>query len=107
MKMAVLITRMSASGFKVLRNGLLRHVSFASTCTRGRCGAMLISLCHSCLRSHAVAITSCLIFFYVYTWDTRCYAMFTSASTLQMKKIKKTKITRKKFQIRDAWNVSF
>ena len=29
---------------------------------------MLTSLCQSCLRSHALAVTSCLIFFYVYTW---------------------------------------
>ena len=72
---------------------LLHHVSFASMCWHGRCYAMLTSLCHSCLRSHALAVTSCLIFFYVCTWDTRCYAMFTSAS---MKKIQKTKFARKK-----------
>ena len=78
--------------FKVLLNGLLRHVSLASTCTRCRCYAMLTSICHSCLRSHALAVTSCLIFFYVYTWDTRCYAMFTSASQqFKRKKSKKRK----------------
>ena len=109
--------------FKVLRNGLLRYIVY----TRPNlwCYTLLTFLCHSCVWSHALTVTSCVICFCVYAWlmlrhvdfslsfmfeitRSHCYVMshlLVCVCMVQqfkwksMEKFQKTKITCKKF-----WN---